>query len=275
MSAKQLLSSVLRAASPRLWLAIHARRLANKPSDKEAWLLPLLTEREAAAIDVGANVGDYAWHLRSLCARVHAFEPNPALARWLRRSFGDSITVHDVALSNEEGSAELNIPLGGGGHEEAYATLERRTDLVAAAQGQGLARVRVPVRRLDALDLPRIGFLKVDVEGHELAMLQGAEGLLRRDGPAILVEAEERHRPRAIASIVEFLGGLGYRGFYLHEGRLHDIAGFDGARLQNPDNVGPRGQKPGTVYINNFIFAARSETLRRLAGLLAAGPTRV
>jgi FkbM family methyltransferase len=274
VSPKQVFSSVLRTVSPRLWLAIHARRLANKPSDKEAWLLPLLTERDAAAIDVGANVGDYAWHLRSLCARVHAFEPNPALARWLRRSFGDSISVHDVALSNKAGTAELNIPLGDGGHEEAYATIEQRADLVAAAQGLGLAQVRVPVQRLDTLELPRIGFLKVDVEGHELAMLEGAEGLLRRDLPVLLVEAEERHRPRAVASVVAFLSGLGYRGFYLHEGRLHDIAGFDGARLQNPANVGPRGQKPGTIYINNFIFAARLETLQRLDGLLVAGSAR-
>jgi hypothetical protein len=60
--------------------------------------------------------------------------------------------------------------------------------------------------------MPPVGFIKIDVEGHELSVIKGATALIRRDSPIILVELEDRHRPDAMRSFSSFLGGLGYGG---------------------------------------------------------------
>jgi FkbM family methyltransferase len=58
---------------------------------------------------------------------------------------------------------------------------------------------RVSVRRLDDIDLGGgVGFLKIDVEGHEEAVLAGASRTLKQSMPAVLVEVEERHHTGAV-----------------------------------------------------------------------------
>jgi hypothetical protein len=109
------------------------------------------------------------------------------------------------------------------------------------------------------MKLESVGFIKVDVEGHELAVLLGARKILERDRPAILVEAEERHRPGAVQSIRDLLTPLGYHGFMLDAGRLSPISNFDATRDQfipadRVDNL--NGGNYEGRYINNFVFVA-------------------
>ncbi len=104
-----------------------------------------------------------------------------------------------------------------------------------------------------------VGFIKVDVEGHELDVLRGAEATLRRDRPALLVESEERHRPGAVAAVHGFLGSLGYHGFMVDDGRLVSLGGFDPSRDQNVPNDRLMDLNAGHYegrYVNNFFFVA-------------------
>ena len=63
--------------------------------------------------------------------------------------------------------------------------------------GASVDEIEVPRITLDSLGQDAVGFIKIDVEGHEVDVLAGAREILRRDRPAILVEAEERHRQGA------------------------------------------------------------------------------
>ena len=97
----------------------------------------------------------------------------------------------------------------------------------------------------------------MDVEGHELAALRGAEQLIREQAPRILVEAEERHRPNAIGSIRDFLEPLGYEGFMLCEGLLTSIRAFSPQTHQSLAGVSLEQLNHGTApkgYVNNFVF---------------------
>lgn len=223
-------------------------RAAFKQHEPERALLPALCDPARAGLDIGAALGAYTWPLARLCKGCVAFEANPDQARYLRQAFGDRARVENVALSNYDGRVELVIPLGHGNDLAGQATIAPGAWL----DGQSVRRITVPMQTIDQFSLPPAGFIKLDVEGHELAVLQGARTLLARDLPTILVELEERFEAGSIARVQEFLRPLGYHGLYLESGRIHDIAHFDPALHQKLENWGTHG-----LYINNFVFIPR------------------
>ena len=83
--------------------------------------------------------------------------------------------------------------------------------------GKRVISTNVSVARLDALVRQDVAFVKVDVEGHELNVLNGAVALLDRCQPVFLVEAEDRHRAEATRSVFKFFQRKSYRGFFLKD----------------------------------------------------------
>ena len=119
----------------------------------------------------------------------------------------------------------------------------------------------VATSRLDDFDLGDVGFVKIDVEGHELAVLKGAPELLTVQRPTILIEIEEHaHRDGQFDAIVDFLTDLSYRGSYLHKGQWHRIEDLDRQAVHEMANrVAQHGYAAGLVfyprrYIHNFVF---------------------
>jgi len=223
-------------------------RAAFKQHEPERALLPALCDISRLGLDIGAALGAYTWPLAQLCAGCIAFEPNPNQARYLRHAFGDKARVENLALSDHDGNVDLVIPLDRGNDQAGLATIAPGAWL----DGKPVRRVTVAIRTLDGFGLAPVGFIKLDVEGHELAVLQGAPRLLARDHPTLLVELEERFGEDSIARVQDFLVPLGYRGLYLDGIRLHDIATFDPSRHQQMAHWGTPG-----AYINNFIFIAQ------------------
>jgi FkbM family methyltransferase len=249
--------TLIETAFPKL---VHARRMRRLGArEKEIKLLPLLCSDARIAIDVGGNLGLYVHHFQRLCKSVVVFEPIPALQSYLRKQYHD-IRVEGVALSDAPGQAQLRMPSG----IYSWATIATTNDLALAAPA-GLTSMEVPVRTLDSYAFDGVGVLKVDVEGHEERVLRGGMALLSRERPNIVVEVEERHNPGSVQRVLDFLTGLGYEGFYLHDETLVPIAEFRIERDQPVQNVGTSG-KIGR-YINNFIFVAaeQSARLQRLA----------
>jgi hypothetical protein len=116
--------------------------------------------------------------------------------------------------------------------------------------------MRVPKLRLDDYELREVGFIKIDGEGHELAVLQGAQQTIRASLPNLLVEIEERHRAGAIGDVSAFLTYLGYEGFFILDGKVLPLAQFDKSVHQDPANIGSwkEGWERRGVYVNNFFF---------------------
>ncbi|EKE77328.1 FkbM family methyltransferase [Oceanibaculum indicum] len=237
-------------------------RAAPFYADPELSLLPVLCPAGTVALDIGANTGLYTHWLLRRARLVVAVEPIPRLSQLVVRRFAAAVRdgrliVENCALGNEDGSATLHIPDG----MTALSTLQPLEGMA------NVADITVPVHRLDGLDSVRdlpIGFMKIDVEGFESAVIEGGLGLLRRHQPTILVEAEERHRPGAVAALRGLLEPLGYSGFFRMDGQWHPVESFDAARLQNRAALNEAGTKrlKGATYINNFVFTASPESLR-------------
>lgn len=233
--------------------------------EAEMALLPFLVRPTERAIDVGGNRGTYAYRLWKLGAQVEVFEPNPhcasILASWAAGKA--TVRVHPVALSSRDGRAQLHVPVDEHGVvHDASATVEALEPLREAS----LFDVEVPLRTLDSFAFDRAELLKIDVEGHEASVLEGASGTLAKARPALLVEIEQRHNQRSISDVFEAIATLGYRGFFLLGGRLTPLSHFDVERHQSLSAF----QAGSADYHNNFIFLA-SEKMEsgRYSALLA------
>jgi hypothetical protein len=104
------------------------------------------------------------------------------------------------------------------------------------------------MKTLDSFNLTNVGFVKIDVEGHEVAVLEGGLNTLKREMPNLMIEIEERHAPGSLDRVSTLLGSIGYSGFYLDRKQLHPIVQFDPRRDQVRQN-GKVGK-----YINNFLY---------------------
>jgi FkbM family methyltransferase len=268
------LLSGIKSAIERDWPQVYALTLkyrddiALSRGERELRLLPALVDPTRPCIDVGANNGLYTYALLQLGApRIVAFEPNPKMAAILKLRFerhvrSGRLVVETKGLSTERGQVDLFIPEGA----HALASLEPR-----AAQNQ--EKITVEIVPMDELDVPRVGFIKIDVEGHEGAVLEGGRNLIARERPNILVEAEERHQAGAVRRARNVLEPLGYAGFFLGPDGLTPATQFDPAIHQKESALDASGRHklPGALYVNNFMFVrdeAAAEKLKAAATAL-------
>ncbi|HEX2613100.1 MAG TPA: FkbM family methyltransferase [Fibrobacteria bacterium] len=215
--------------------------------------------RNLAALDVGANIGLYSYALSRLCPRVEAFEPQPECARVLRAfSRGRNVRLHESALSDAEGELTLHVPVIGG--EAATGMASLRAEAAQNSDGAGVRRLQVPVRRLDSFGFTGLGFIKIDVEGHEIEVLRGAEETLAREKPVLLIEIEQRHLGFPMTDVFDWLRARGYAGFFLRGGRKVPLEEFSYAADQEPWLDDVRHERYSRIrgrYVNNFFFAPR------------------
>jgi FkbM family methyltransferase len=255
---KNRTKEIVRAVAPTHWRFERAARLFAAEGEREVKVLSQLVERGTVALDVGANMGGYTY---ALCehvgadGRVIAVEPVPHLAKLIERATRRlrlPVTVLNCALSSEEGTAELHVPMEDGAEKPAFASLE-------SDKHDGAGRtLRVPLRRLDDVCRnvgSRISFIKIDVEGHELAVLRGGVDTLRRLKPNLLIEVEQRHSRVPIANTFSFLASIGYRGEFLDaSGQTRPLEQFDPNAHQRPERAGTHD------YVANFVFRPGDES---------------
>lgn len=222
----------------------------------ELRLLPWLCDRRCTSIDVGAFTGTYSIGASIFSRDVIAVEPQNRQANELRRAMPSNVTVVEAALSNVSGDGILMMEsVLGGSMSHLYRVPSGPTE------AQGWVSLPVPVRRVDELCDERVGFIKIDAEGHELEVLQGAAQTLEKDRPMLLVEAEERHRKGAVGAIALYLESAGYQGYFVCDDEISDMRAFDPVRHQDPGRITGGPRRAYKDYINNFIFVHRQAGL--------------
>jgi len=203
------------------------------------------------ACDVGANKGSFTYWLSRWVGdgRVVAFEPQPDLARYLSgicRQIGlANVTVEAKAAYSHSGQRDLYVPT----RHQPGASLQH-----IAAENEEFSVLSVPVVALDGYfnEADKVAVLKIDVEGAELEVLKGAERILRRHGPLLVFECENRHlAPGKVEDVFSWLTGLGYEGSFVCQNRLLPVAQFDADIHQRQDGEWFWKSKD---YCNNFIF---------------------
>jgi FkbM family methyltransferase len=185
-------------------------------------------ELDSNCVDVGAHRGAFLAHMSRLApqGRHVACEPLPHLAAELRTAFPD-VAVHEVALADEEGEATFHF----------LPTMQGFSGLHDVAPGEHeVKKLQVRTARLDDLldpELP-IALIKIDVEGAELGVLDGAERTLKRHRPAILLEH-----------------GVSAASFGTTSADVHERLAAAGLRMYDMDGDGPLSAQDVTARIRD------------------------
>jgi FkbM family methyltransferase len=217
-----------------VWFAAHR--------EQRLLFLNDLVPRRGLSLDIGAWWGPWTYWLSRRSDQVIAFEPNPAAAAFLRRVAGSNVRVEEVASSDRVGSATLHVsPVRG---RDALATLEGHH----AEPNEREVSVNTVV--LDNYEFDDVTFIKIDVEGHESAMIAGAEDTLRRLRPTVLIEIEQCLNSHPISELFERFESLGYTGWFRRSRKWAPLSTFDVER----DQLALVDQPTSVSYINNFVF---------------------
>lgn len=246
MDALRYLKSTVRRVLPEAVRRKQDLRRAYEQEPLLRYLKPWVAG--GTAIDVGANIGVYTNGFSQWADKVIAFEPVPELARALAKRFPKA-EVYACALSNTVGQMNLYVPELNG-----RPVLSRSSLNEDANSGFDLRSRFVEVKRLDDFMFRDVTIIKVDVEGHEQATIQGATETIKEWKPILVIEIEERHHPGQSWALIHWIESLGYSGRYFDNDGLHSLGSFDFNRMQNPANLkDPFGRGAGQ-YINNFVF---------------------
>jgi FkbM family methyltransferase len=220
------------------------------------------------AVDIGCHKGAYTYWMRRCVGpsgAVYAFEPQPRQVGYLREAFSvmryDNVELVPMAVSDRCGQLPLYTPEASSHFASLEANSEKRRGNSVNLADATVATSRGP--RSELVDVTTLDeffsgkrkpphFLKIDVEGHELPVLEGGRRTLELHHPTILVECEARHRADGdVRPVFNLLELLGYAGSFFCNGARHPLAEFDAAVHQRID---PNMDRLPSGYANNFAF---------------------
>lgn len=174
--------------------------------------------KDDTVVDIGANRGNFtlfASYLVGQSGRVISFEPNPVVRALLERELDHNsignVTVVPMGLSNQKSKLVLNVPK----HNSGEATFGNKFQ----SGEQPYVQVEAEVARGDdILAESRPAFVKIDVEGFEVSVIEGLKESLSRHKPIVLTEVISEHLKVCgtdVASLFSLFHGLGYQGYRL------------------------------------------------------------
>ena len=133
------------------------------------------------SVDIGANFGLWSHTLEQQFGQNFAVEPIELHCEYLKIN-APATQIFHTALGTESGTVMM----------------QRFPDNYGKTRVSSQGDVKVPLQRLDDLNLPPADFIKIDVEGFELQVLQGGEQYIKLSYPVLVVEQETRAEAHAL-----------------------------------------------------------------------------
>src|SRR5271155_1215235 len=169
---------------------------------------------ESACLDIGANIGNHSLFFADRFARVIAAEPNPIFCLALRATIAlnglTNVELFECGFGSEAGRFAYR--------QASSANLGASQFIIAgesaAAKDCPQLEIRIGDEVVESLDISRLGLIKIDVEGLELAVLKGLPRTLSRHDPVVMFEAPPEVDRIGAEATLEFLRSLGFVHLY-------------------------------------------------------------
>lgn len=240
--------------SPKLYKLFWKRKLfinkdlstlkENNLIEREILLLPYLVNNSSVYFDIGSNIGIYLfWAEKFGISKAYGFEPIPILFNKLKKIF-NQYQIENIAISSLKGECSLRIPISSKSNNEAKASI------IQDNFANNFEEIIVSTETLDnycKTNLIYPDFIKIDVEGAEGYVIEGAKDTIEKQRPILLIEIELRHNNKA----KEIFSSFNEKNFRC----LH----FDKTKTKLVEYTNINDiQKPSLIetseYVNNFIF---------------------
>ena len=222
-------------------------------SEYEITVLNQLLRRGAFVVEAGANIGTHAVPIARMIGPVghlHAFEPQRLTFQILCANLAlngiVNVSAHWAALGRTAGRAR--VPQLDPKSEQNFGGVGIEWEADANS---------VPVTTIDAMDLSRLDLVKADVEGMEMAVLEGGRETIRRLRPVLYLENDRRDRS---PDLIRTLESLGYRAWW------HIVPMF------RPDNFAGNADNIFNGVISLNLLALPAERAAEIALAPVAGP---
>lgn len=210
--------------------SFYTQRLQAGPYQKQNLIhLRELCPTPRKILDIGMNIGMNTWEYATFAQEVHGFEPVPGTYQvaldnialnknhqdsnlgwwknpdksWASLAVAGTINTYNVALGPTAGSVEMHIKKNDGHNRVAndnYTKLNGKPVKV----NTGYQRVQVPQLTLDSYNFTDVDIIKIDVEGYELQVLEGAVNTIAQNRPIVQIECVEI-QPRAFGKTINDL----------------------------------------------------------------------
>ena len=218
-------------------------------------------------MDIGANVGEWTLNMAKMVGgtgRVFSIEPNPSMAQALKKTVAinnlSQVSIFQGAMSNQTGHLDLTIPYTQDGQALPFGsqmgneyTPPSKDVAVSWGAMATTKTIKIQTTSIDSYvsdkGIPKLDFIKVDVEGHEKYVIEGGIQTLRTFKPALFLEVGvETLEDRQI--IADQLRELSYEivGIILHDGVV-EVNWSQYINLQEPFEL---------AYFVNVLFLPSS-----------------
>ncbi len=256
---RQFIKNILLSVSPSIikkrvfahYQTLNWKDLSKVEFDAELLLLEFLLNKDSTFFDIGANKGEYAYYAEKLIKQknIYLFEPEKKLNKQLNAIF-KGCNIFDVALSDTKGTHQFKIPVINGVADNCLSSLE----LNHKEDNETEAIIyEVKTNTLDAFVKEKNVFpdlIKIDVEGHELSVLKGAENYISTHYPTLIIEIEQRHHKDVnIDAVFEDFKKKGYSVYYYSKKQAQLFSYENKVHLTNSKEYFGK-----IDYINNYIF---------------------
>lgn len=210
-------------------------------------ILTRLCAGAGLVVDVGANRGYFTSLMSKLAKQVESFEPHPLMFQELKTNGQHlkNVKLHQLALSDKKEVVNLYIPSDFGANQ-GIASLEYQ---------KGAESLKINCERLDTImDNQNIDVMKIDVEGHELGVLKGAQSLFDKRNIRFVVFEEFGG---AQSAVISFFRDMGWEVFRLQKqiNGLKMITPEEGSKLPlwEPPNYLAMNKDSSHINLNSFM----------------------
>lgn len=166
-------------------------------------------KQDGVFIDVGAHMGAYSIILSKKCKTVHSFEPQTLtynnLNYGVKVNNCDNIITHHCALSSDNRKGKI--------YQISYDCNESTINPLIAERCSTISEDDIEIKTLDSFNIENVCLLKINVEGHELEVIKGAQNTLKNSNyPPIVFECWPSHRYESKRNdVMNYLTSIGYK----------------------------------------------------------------
>jgi FkbM family methyltransferase len=192
---------------------------------QDIYFLKKIIRPNDVCVDIGAHLGYYAFELSRLVGaqgRLIAIEPvskfHSVLQKIIAKNNYNNIQLHQVALGGKGEFVEIGIPRINNQKKFGYARIRELSEWMEYAETEKVKNVSG-----DQLlsGLPRLDFIKCDVEGAEVPVFSSLLNTLRQHQPVLLCELADKNE---FIKMYDMLNPISYETYILKDGHLHKLS---------------------------------------------------